>query len=170
MTTEDVLIRAEHSDDHRAVRVVHEAAFGRSAEADLVDRLRAEGAVVAAFVAERERLVVGHILFSRTVIEAAGEAVPSIALAPVAVLPADQRRGVGSRLIHFGVDWLRARGEGSVLVLGEPRYYRRFGFSSERAHMLHTPFPADAFMALELVPDALDGVRGAVRYPAAFGL
>ena len=170
MITGNVLIRAEESEDHAAVRVVNDVAFGRPAEADLVDRLRAERAVVASFVAEQERLVVGHILFSRTVIEVAGEPVLSTALAPVAVLPSHQHRGVGSRLIRFGVDWLRTRGERSVLVLGDPQYYRGFGFSTERARMLHTPFPADALMALELVPNALDGVRGAVRYPAAFGV
>jgi putative acetyltransferase len=165
-----VLIRREQPDDEGAVRVVNEAAFGRSAEAELVDRLRREGAVLASFVAEQERCIIAHILFSRTVIETADEPIPSVALAPVAVLPAYQRRGVGSRLIRFGLDWLRTRGERSVLVLGHPQYYPRFGFSSDRARMLGTPFPPDAFMALELVPSALDGVRGAVRYPAAFGL
>jgi len=57
-----------------------------------------------------------------------------------------------------------------VLVLGHPQYYPRFGFSSDRARALTSPFPPDAFMALELVADALDGIRGTVRYPAAFGL
>jgi len=169
MVDDDVLIRREHADDEGAVRVVNEAAFGRSAEADLVDRLRCDGAVLASFVAEQQRLVVGHILFSRTVIEAA-EPMLSVALAPMAVLPAHQHRGIGGRLVGVGLDWLRTHGERSVLVLGHRRYYPRFGFSSDRARMLSTPFPADAFMALELVPDALDGVRGAVRYPVAFGL
>src|SRR3954464_2733084 len=105
MFAEDVLIRPEHSDDEAAIRGVNEAAFGRSAEADLVDRLRCEGAVLASFVAEQQRLVVGHILFSRTVIEAT-EPVLSVALAPMAVLPANQHRGVGGRLVRFGLDWL----------------------------------------------------------------
>jgi hypothetical protein len=67
-------------------------------------------------------------------------------------------------------DWLRGRGEHIVLVLGHPGYYPRFGFSSDRARALASPFPVDAFMALELLPGALDGIRGTVRYPAAFGL
>jgi predicted N-acetyltransferase YhbS len=55
-------------------------------------------------------------------------------------------------------------------VLGDPRFYVRFGFSQERAKALTTPFPPEAFMALELVGDALEGVGGTVRYAQAFGL
>lgn len=170
VTTEDVLVRREHADDVGPIRVVNEIAFGRSEEADLVDRLRHEAAVLASFVAEFDDRVIGHILFSRMLIEAAHEAIPSVALAPLAVLPTHQRRGVWSRLVQFGLAWLLARGERSVLVLGHPQYYQRFGFSTDRARLLRSPFPPDAFMALELVPDALDGIRGTVKYPAAFGL
>jgi putative acetyltransferase len=166
----EVLIRREQSDDEGSVRFVNEAAFGRSDEADLVDRLRLEGAVLASFVAEQETGIIGHLLFSRTLIDAVNEPVRSVALAPLSVLPLNQRRGVGSQLIRFGLDWLSTRGERSVLVLGHPHYYPRFGFSTACARLLTTPFPVEAFMALELVPGALDGIRGAVRYPAAFGL
>ena len=164
------MIRREITDDISAVRGVNEAAFGRNEEADLVDRLRNEGAVLASFVADHNGLVVGHILFSRTLIETANESVLSVALAPLAVSPPHQRRGIGSQLVQFGVQWLRTRGERSVLVLGHPNFYQQFGFSADRARTLTTPFPPPAFMALELVADALDGIRGTVRYPAAFGL
>ena len=170
MHTDDVVIRREGGDDISAVRAVNEAGFGRTDEADLVDRLRNEGVVLASFVAEQNGRVVGHILFSRTLIETTNESVPSVALAPIAVLPPDQGRGIGSQLVRFGLEWLLTRGERSVLVLGHPHFYERFGFSTDRARMLTTPFPPDAFMALELVAGALDGIRGTVRYPAAFGL
>ena len=62
------------------------------------------------------------------------------------------------------------RGEEIVIVVGHPNYYPRFGFSSEKARSLESPFPQDAFMTMELNPGALDGVRGRVRYPAAFGI
>jgi putative acetyltransferase len=72
--------------------------------------------------------------------------------------------------VRVGLEWLRTRGECIVLVLGEPRFYSRFGFASDRAGALTTPFPPEAFLAFELVPNALDSVRGTVRYAAAFGL
>jgi putative acetyltransferase len=170
MQTADVVVRREGADDLGAVRALNEAAFGRKDEADLVDRLRSEGAVLASFVAVQHDHVVGHILFSRTLIETVDESVLSVALAPIAVSPSHQRRGIGSQLVRFGVQWLRARGERSVLVLGHPHFYQQFGFSTDHTRTLATPFPSHAFMALELVTDSLDGIRGTVRYPAAFGL
>jgi len=166
----DVVVRRECTGDISAVRGVNQAAFGRNEEADLVDRLRNEGAVLASFVADQNGRVVGHILFSRTLIETADESVLSVALAPLAVSPSHQRRGIGTQLVRFGLQWLRTRGERSVLVLGHPHFYQQFGFSTDRARALTTPFSPHAFMALELVVDALDDLRGTVRYPAAFGL
>ncbi len=123
--------------------------------------------VLASLVAESEHRVVGHILFSRIWIEA----VPAVALAPVAVLPEYQRRGIGGTLITGGIDSMRTRGEHIILVLGHPEYYERFGFAAETARAISkAPFRPDAFMAMELSPGALANIRGKVRYPAAFGL
>ena len=166
-----VVVRRETDKERGAVRRVNEAAFGRSDEADLVDRLRSEGAVLASFVAEGDGQIIGHILFSRVLIETpTRRSISAVALAPLAVVPDQQRRGVGGQLIQHGLDWLRGRGEQIVLVVGHPAYYPRFGFSSDRARAVASPFPAEAFMALELLPAALDGVSGTVRYPEAFGL
>ena len=169
----DAIVRCEHPDDtreHSVIRSIHEAAFGRPDEADLVESLRSEGAVLLSLVAGVEQRVVGHILFSRMSIETSNGPVPAAALAPVAVFPDHQRRGIGGQLIRSGLDLLRERGEQIVIVLGHPGYYPRFGFSSEKAHSLESPFPPEAFMATELSSGALDGIRGKVRYPAAFGL
>ncbi len=149
---------------------MNEAAFARSDEADLIDGLRAEGAVLLSFVAELDGQIAGHILFSRMTVETPQGPLAAVALAPMAVLPDHQRRGIGSRLIRRGLDELRGRGERIVIVLGHQRYYPRFGFSPEKARYLASPFPPDAFMALELVDGALGGVHGTVRYPSAFGL
>jgi putative acetyltransferase len=168
--TDDLILRRESPDERGAIRSLNEAAFGRPDEADLVDRLRTEGAVLASFVAELDERIVGHVLFSRILIETTIGSTSAVALAPMAVLPEHQRRGIGGQLIRHGLAWLRGRGEHVVIVLGHAAYYPRFGFSSDRARGLASPFPAEAFMALELVPGALDGVRGRVRYPDAFGL
>ena len=156
------------SDPHERsqIRAVHEAAFGRPDEADLVDNLRVEGVVLASIVAEVDGRIVGHILFTRMSIEG----VPAAALAPLAVLPQFQRRGIGGELITRGLGVLRGSGERIVIVLGHPDYYPRFGFSTEKARDLESPFPPEAYMALELTAGALDGVRGKVKYPRAFGL
>jgi putative acetyltransferase len=166
----EISIRGERFEDRREVGEVNEAAFGRPDEADLVDRLREEGVVVLAMVAEFDSQIVGHILFSRMAIETAEGDVAAVSLAPMAVLPGHQGRQVGSRLVRHGLAELRARGERIVIVLGHKDYYPRFGFSSDKARNLLSPFPPEAYMALELVEGALKSVRGAVRYAAAFGL
>jgi putative acetyltransferase len=170
VVTAAVTIRPETPDDRAAIRHVNQAAFGTTEEADLVDALRVDASVLLSVVAEVDEQIVGHVLFSRMSVETSGGAVSAVALAPVAVLPSSQRQGLGARLIRFGLDRLREMGERIVIVVGHPTYYPRFGFSSERARSLEHPFPADAFMALELAPGALDGVRGRVRYPPPFGL
>ena len=165
-----LMIRTEDVRDPASIHAVNEVAFARRDEADLIDRLRDEGAVLESDVAELDASVIGHILFSRLWIDTAGGAVAAVALAPMAVAPAQQRLGVGGRLIHDGLDRLRERGEQAVIVLGHQDYYSRFGFSSARARALTHLFPPEALMALELTPGALDDVRGTLRYANAFGL
>ena len=159
-------IRFEGADDREQIRAVNESAFGRADEADLIDNLRAEGAVLLSLVAEVDDCIVGHILFSRMSIES----IDAVALAPMAVLPEYQGRQIGSELLRRGLDELRDRGERIVIVLGHEHYYPRFGFSTELARRLSSPFPPEAYMALELQSGGLDGVAGRVKYARAFGL
>jgi putative acetyltransferase len=168
----DLVIRHETSGMEPAIHSVNEAAFDRPDEADLVDSLRDEGVVLVSLVAELRitKVCVGHILFTRLSIETAEGSTPAVALAPLAVLPEHQRHGIWGRLIRQGLESLRQQGERIVIVLGHADYYPRFGFSCEKARLLESPFPPEAFMAMELVPGALEGIRGKVRYPAAFGV
>jgi putative acetyltransferase len=147
---------------------VNEAAFGRSDEADLIDRLPVEGAVLLSLIAEVDGQIIGHILFSRMIVETAQGLVATVSLGPMAVLPDQQGRKVGSRLVRRGLAQLCERGERIVIVLGDRDYYPRFGFSSEKARYLASPFPPEAFMALELSDGALAGIHGTVRYASAF--
>jgi putative acetyltransferase len=168
--TDPTPLRDETAADNAAVYRLNQAAFGRADEADLVERLRSEGVLLRSFVAESEENIFGHILFTRVWIETGTEPVAAAALAPVAILPSRQRMGIGSQLIRHGLHWLQEDGELVVLVLGEPGYYQRFGFSSETARSLATPFPPEAYMALELSPGALTSIYGRVRYADAFGI
>jgi len=164
------VIRPEKTGDRFTVRTIHEVAFGRPDEADLIERLWSEGVVLVSLVAEVRGQIVGHILFSRMFIDTARASIAAVALAPMAVSPEYQRRAIGGQLIRSGLDLLCGQGEHIVLVLGHPGYYPRFGFSAEMACSLESPFPPHAFMAMELIPEALNGVCGKVRYPVAFGL
>lgn len=169
-----IAIRSENLEnigELQAIRAVNVAAFGEIGEADLVDKLRADGHVLISLVAELESTIVGHVLFSRIWIHtASGGSIGAVALAPCAVLPDHQRKRIGHVLIANGLDRLRVRGERIVIVVGHPDYYPRFGFSTEKAALLETPFPRNAFMAMELVNGALRGVQGRVTYPPAFGI
>ncbi len=163
-------IREETEADRNGIREVNQRAFGRYDEADLVDRLRADGVVIVSLVAVIEGRIAGHILFSELPIETPSAVTPAAALAPMAVLPELQRRGIGSALVRRGLERCREKGRSIAIVVGHPEYYPRFGFSADLARNLRSPFSGPAFMAAELVPGALAGVAGVVRYPAAFRL
>lgn len=163
-------IRAETASDHATIRDINKAAFEGDDEADLVDQLRSDGAVVASLVAVENGDVVGHILFSDLSIETADGAIGAAALAPMAVRPDRQRHGIGSALVRQGLLVCGERGIGAVVVLGHPNYYPRFGFSAELTRNLKAPFSGDAFMALELTPGILAAGPGTVRYASAFGI
>lgn len=167
-----LIIRPEMPEDYSAIHEVNALAFGREQEARLVDTIRQSPGFTPelSLVAVDAGRVVGHVLFSPIRIETASGDVPVLSLAPVAVRPEAQNRGIGSQLIQQGLDECRRLGHAIVVLIGHPNYYPRFGFSPARAMGLEAPFPIpdEAFMALELVPGALAGVTGLVRYPPAF--
>jgi len=152
------------------VRLVIDGAFGPDGgEADLVDALRAACAHVGdlCLVAEIEGEVVGHVFYSRARL-ASGDEV--LALAPMAVLPSFQRRGVGSRLVEESLRRARETDFPLVVVLGHPEYYPRFGFEPAGALGVDAPWPVppEAWMLLRL-PAYHAVARGRVEYPPAFG-
>mgnify|MGYP001180349848 CR=1 FL=1 len=165
-----VHIREEAPGDREAVREVNRLAFGSDAEADLVDRLCLEHHIIVSLVAVEGYDIVGHILFSELPIETEKRPIRGAALAPMAVRPDRQRKGIGSALVNKGLEICRQRRVEAVVVLGHVDYYPRFGFSPSKARKLRAPFSGNAFMALEISPGALDVKVGTVRYPPAFGL
>lgn len=166
-------IRQETSADTPAVYAVNLAAFGADNEARLVDLLRADEAFIPelSIVATLDGQIAGHILFTKIkIIDESGREHDSLALAPMAVLPAFQRQGIGSQLVRYGLARAQALGYRSVIVLGHEHYYPKFGFMPAARWNIKPPFeaPAAAFMGIELVKDGLKSVSGTVRYPKAF--
>ncbi|WP_200875856.1 GNAT family N-acetyltransferase [Lysobacter antibioticus] len=163
-------IELENAGHHAGVDAVTRAAFAGHDEAELIERLRADGLVRLSLVAIGGERVVGHVMFTTLHVVVDGCLVDALCLAPVSVLPQYQRRGVGSMLIREGLARSKALGCEAVVVLGHAAYYPRFGFSAALASKLAAPFAGESFMALELVEGALSGEAGEVVYPPAFGI
>jgi putative acetyltransferase len=157
------VIRDEAAADIPAVRRLLVDAFPSCGEADLVDRLRAEGSAVFSLVAVEDQAIVGHVMFSQ--MEQPDRA---LGLAPVAVLSACRRRGIAAALIRVGLSRAAADGWESVFVLGDPTYYNRFGFAASLASGFVSPYAGPHLMALALREGALAGQTGELRYPPQF--
>jgi putative acetyltransferase len=162
-------IRAERPEDVDAIRDVNERAFGNSAEARLVDRLRMANKIVISLVASHGHRIVGHILFSPVTVTNAPESMRAVGLAPMSVVPEYQNQGIGSRLVRDGLAACQRAGLDMVVVLGHVGYYPRFGFVPAENHGLGNEYGAtDAFMVLALRKAALERLSGVVRFGPEF--
>ncbi len=156
-----MIVRDERDTDREAICSLITAAFGRRDEADLVDRLRSHAAAVVSLVAEDVGEIVGHVMLS--VLDAP---MPTLALAPLAVLPARQTGGIGRRLVEAALAAAAERGWVAVVVLGDPAYYVRFGFDADAARRYTCTYAGPSLMMRVLrapVPPT-----GCIAYPAAF--
>ena len=147
-------------------------AFRQKNEAVLVEKLRHNKKYNSnlSIVAEYNERVIGHILFFPILIRTQDTEIESLALAPLSVSPEFQKMGVGRRLIEDGLRKAREMGYTSVIVLGHPEYYSKFGFVPARKWGISAPFEVsdDAFMGIELQADALLNASGVVEYPEEF--
>jgi len=157
-------IRHERRADERTVHAVNALAFEQPLEADLVAAIQRDRLVICSLVAEMAGEIVGHILFTPVTIEASE--VRAVGLAPMAVSPDYQRRGIGTSLVKAGLAACVRLGLEVVVVLGHPEFYPRFGFlpASRFGLRCEFPVPDEVFMATELVEGALSGRQGLVRY------
>jgi putative acetyltransferase len=160
-------IRPAGPEDGSAIRAIHVAAFPTADEACLVEALIAAGDATLSLVAEQDGQIIGHLLCSRMKVEAGGESIRAVGLAPVAVRPQSQGRGIGAALIREALSRGRDAGEAMMFVLGEPEYYRRFGFSAETARPFASPYAGDYFMATDFTRALLPRL-GRADYAPAF--
>jgi putative acetyltransferase len=167
----DIAIQREHFEDIPAIRFVNEQAFGQPQEADIIDALRQSCDDLLSLVALHQGQVVGHILFSPATISHGKDGMHGMGLAPLAVLPAYQRQGIGSKLVETGLEILSERSTPFVIVLGHAKYYPRFGFERASRHGILCQWqgvPDEAFMILVNDIEAFQGVQGVAYYRAEF--
>jgi putative acetyltransferase len=163
-------IRPEKPEDIPAIRIVNERAFGRPAEAELVDALRQNGKAAISLVAEDDGRIVGHVLFSPVTIQSKGTGLTGIGLAPLAVIPERQNQRIGSMLVEHGLRLCWEEGHPFAVVLGHPDYYPRFGFVPASRFGIKSEYDVadEVFMVMELREGALCGCAGVVKYQPEF--
>jgi putative acetyltransferase len=170
-----VLVREEQPGDHAAVATIHRLAFGShgAVVAPLVDDLRESiprlgGLSLVA--ADSDGRVIGHVLFTRSRLDAPNRLVDVQVLSPLAVAPERQRQGVGTALVTHGLDVLARRAVPLVFLEGSPDYYRRFGFSAGRDLGFRRPslrIPEAGFQVRAL-PAYEPGMTGTLVYHESF--
>lgn len=171
-----IIIRQENENDYKITESVVEQAFKRSdydpSEHILVSKLRKSHVFIPelSLIAEVDGKIVGHTMLTKLIIKNEEKEYESLALAPVSVLPSYQNKGIGSALVNEGLKIAKEIGFKSVIVLGHPNYYPRFGFKPASNWGIKPPFDVsdNVFMALELENGSLEGVTGLVVYPKEF--
>lgn len=172
-----VIIRQEISADHENVFHLVKKAFRTAAHSDhqehfLVERLRNSAAFIPelSLIADFENRIVGHILLTEIQIINKDKSFQSLALAPVSVLPEFQGKGIGGKLIESAHQKAKELNYKSIVLLGDPNYYRRFGYESAGKYHISLPFEGveEYSMAIELAANGLKGAAGTVRYAKEF--
>lgn len=161
------MLRTERPGDEAAIHDLTTRAFAGTphsagTEADIVDRLRKDDALTLSLVDEADGALIGHVAFSPVRIEGfAGW----YGLGPVSVAPEHQGKGIGHAMIVAGLAWLRASAAKGCVVLGDPAYYARFGFTHDPA--LAYPGPPPSYFQRIVFDDPTPS--GVVAYHPAFG-
>ncbi len=174
----NIKIRSERAGDGPAIYRLVEAAFKNVPESDrrehyLVERLHKSASFIPelSIVAEADGCgIVGYILLTEVKIISDNKTVASLGVAPLAVSPRFQNRGIGGALLLEAHKAAASLGYGTAVLLGHKDYYPRFGYRRAADFGIEFPFdaPEECCMAAELLPGALKGVKGVVNYPEAF--
>lgn len=162
---QQIILRPEQESDRVEVLEVVRRAFNRAEESALVELIRKRGNARLATVADDAGILVGYVLASPLMLDPQ-HSLTCLAIAPVAVIPERQGEGIGSRLMHYAIDLAQDEGVDALFLLGHPSYYPRFGFAP--THIDNEYGATDAFMALELTKQCLNGVSATARYVSEF--
>lgn len=166
------MIRSEQPEDYQAIFNIHKQAFGQNNEAELISTLRK----TANFNPELSLLAfinnepTGHLLLYPVSLETNKGKLTELGLGPVAIKLNYQDKGLGTKLIKEGIKKAKLLGYTAIVVIGSPKYYKRFGFTkaSTKGLKVELDVPEEDFMILELIPDALKNINGLVKYPQEF--
>lgn len=166
-----ISVRQENKEDIRAIEVVHLSAFQGDVEVALIDSLRDSSGFIPelSLVAEFNSRIVGHVLLTRVRLQRDQGGLDVLALAPMAVVPSQSHRGIGSELVQSAVRRAKELGHAAIVVVGHPDFYQRFDFEPASTWGLHCnlPVPRDLLTAIELEAGSLAG-GGHVIYPSQF--
>jgi len=163
-----MVIRKEKPEDINKIYNINIQAFETKAEADLVDRLRNSGTPIISLVAEIDNQLVGHILF--TPMKSDNFDIKIAGLAPMAILPEYQSKGIGSELVEKGLEYCAGEKYVAAAVLGHPNYYPKFGFVPSTRFDLISEYdvPKEVFMVKELESHSLSKISGIIKYHEEF--
>ena len=166
------MIRSEDPKDYDKITQINKEAFKTDKEAKLIEDLRRtqDFNPRLSLVAVEDKILVGHLLLYPVLIKSFAKTLKEVGLGPVAVIPEKQGKGIGKGLIKEGIKRAQEMGFSSITVLGDPKYYSQFGFilANSKGLRIAMDVPQDHFMVLELIPGALEGIKGLVYYAKQF--
>lgn len=169
----NIMIRIENKNDYKTIIQINDLAFNQPNEGLMISALRKNKKFIPelSLVAEIESKVVGHILFFPLNIVSKENSFEVLSLAPMAVHPEYQRKGIGKKLVIEGLKKSKEFGFKAVVVLGHPEYYPKFGFERASKWKIKPPIedvPDEASMAIELIEGFLADKAGVVEFPAEY--
>jgi len=164
-------IRKEKDFDREKIWKINTEAFDTDAEANLVNALRDSGISFISLIAEEDEEIVGHILFTPVELTGDNSDLKLMGLAPMAVIPKLQKKGIGSQLVKTGIDDCSTQGYDAIVVLGHAEYYPKFGFVPSVKYGIKSEYDVsdEVFMVLELKKGSLKDKTGIIKYHTAFG-